>query len=165
MELALGRCLLVGDLGVGVLGVPLGLALGSLEGLLGLALARFLEGGGRVLGLCGGYQMLGRRIADPQGIEGPPGEREGVGLLNVETVLTSRKTLESVVGVGLRDVQVVNALKRSSHASGHRRSLEEVGRARLDTALLRGRKASYDRLAGAACVGRSSWVCWSACRS
>ncbi|MFO1147333.1 MAG: cobyric acid synthase [Alsobacter sp.] len=59
--------------------------------------------GGKVLGLCGGYQMLGRRIADPQGVEGPPGEREGLGLLDVETVLTARKTLESVDGVGLRD--------------------------------------------------------------
>jgi adenosylcobyric acid synthase len=59
--------------------------------------------GGKVLGLCGGYQMLGRRIVDPQGIEGAPGEREGLGLLDVETVLTVRKTLESVEGTGLRD--------------------------------------------------------------
>lgn len=59
--------------------------------------------GGKVLGLCGGYQMLGRRIADPEGIEGPPGEREGLGLLDVETVLTGRKTLRSVAGVALRD--------------------------------------------------------------
>jgi len=39
--------------------------------------------GGRVLGLCGGYQMLGRKIADPDGIEGPPGQAEGLGLLDV----------------------------------------------------------------------------------
>jgi adenosylcobyric acid synthase len=54
--------------------------------------------GGRVLGVCGGYQMLGRRIADPQGIEGPPGEAPGLGLLNCETVLTAEKTLRPVVG-------------------------------------------------------------------
>jgi len=54
--------------------------------------------GGHVLGLCGGYQMLGRRIADPCGIEGPPGSVEGLSLLNVETVLTSEKRLKPVAG-------------------------------------------------------------------
>jgi adenosylcobyric acid synthase len=54
--------------------------------------------GGRVLGLCGGYQMLGRRIADPEGIEGPPGETLGLGLLDVETVLRGSKRLASVTG-------------------------------------------------------------------
>jgi adenosylcobyric acid synthase len=52
--------------------------------------------GGRVLGLCGGYQMLGRRLADPGGVEGPPGEDAGLGLLDVETVLGGAKTLEPV---------------------------------------------------------------------
>lgn len=54
--------------------------------------------GGRVLGVCGGFQMLGRRIADPQGVEGPPGEAAGLGLLDVETVLTGDKVLRSVTG-------------------------------------------------------------------
>jgi adenosylcobyric acid synthase len=54
--------------------------------------------GGRVLGLCGGYQMLGRRVADPQGLEGSPGEAAGLGLLDVETVLESGKTLRPVRG-------------------------------------------------------------------
>ena len=49
--------------------------------------------GGWVLGLCGGYQMLGRRIADPLGLEGPPGEAAGLGLLEVDTVLEPVKTL------------------------------------------------------------------------
>jgi len=52
--------------------------------------------GGRVLGLCGGYQMLGRRIADPLGLEGPPGEMPGLGLLDVETVLDRVKVLAPV---------------------------------------------------------------------
>ncbi|WP_183858155.1 cobyric acid synthase [Prosthecomicrobium pneumaticum] len=47
--------------------------------------------GGRVLGLCGGYQMLGRTIADPDGIEGPAGTVEGLGLLAVDTVLSGDK--------------------------------------------------------------------------
>jgi adenosylcobyric acid synthase len=58
-----------------------------------------LRRGGRVLGLCGGYQMLGRRIADPQGVEGPAGAAaEGLGLLDVETVLTGEKALREVEG-------------------------------------------------------------------
>jgi adenosylcobyric acid synthase len=54
-------------------------------------LAAHVRRGGRVLGLCGGYQMLGRRIADPDGVEGPRGEAAGLGLLDVETVLTGDK--------------------------------------------------------------------------
>jgi adenosylcobyric acid synthase len=54
--------------------------------------------GGRVLGLCGGYQMLGRRIEDPQGIEGPAGGADGLGLLDVATVLTGDKRLAPVSG-------------------------------------------------------------------
>jgi adenosylcobyric acid synthase len=54
--------------------------------------------GGKVLGLCGGYQMLGTRVADPEGIEGPAGAVEGLGLLDVETVLTDEKTLQRVEG-------------------------------------------------------------------
>lgn len=54
--------------------------------------------GGRVFGLCGGYQMLGRTIADPDGVEGPPATVPGLGLLDVETVLGGDKRLEAVTG-------------------------------------------------------------------
>jgi adenosylcobyric acid synthase len=54
--------------------------------------------GGRVLGLCGGYQMLGRRIADPTGHEGPHGDAAGLGLLDIETTLGGRKHLGLVSG-------------------------------------------------------------------
>lgn len=49
--------------------------------------------GGKILGICGGYQMLGRTIADPDGVEGAPGTSPGLGLLDVETVLTPVKQL------------------------------------------------------------------------
>ncbi|GAC1347459.1 MAG: cobyric acid synthase [Acetobacteraceae bacterium] len=61
-------------------------------------LAAHVRRGGRVLGVCGGYQMLGRRIADPDGAEGPPGEAAGLGLLEIETVLTGDKRLDQVTG-------------------------------------------------------------------
>jgi adenosylcobyric acid synthase len=57
-----------------------------------------LRRGGLLLGMCGGYQMLGRTIADPQGCEGPPGKVDGLGLLDVETVLTGEKRLAPVTG-------------------------------------------------------------------
>lgn len=54
--------------------------------------------GGRVLGICGGYQMLGRRIIDEQGIDGLPGTSEGLGLLNVETRMNNDKTVRRISG-------------------------------------------------------------------
>jgi len=52
--------------------------------------------GGLVVGLCGGYQMLGTRVDDPAGIEGPASSAPGLGLLNVETVIGGDKRLETV---------------------------------------------------------------------
>jgi adenosylcobyric acid synthase len=57
-----------------------------------------LRRGGTVIGLCGGYQMLGRTVRDPAGTEGPPGVAAGLGLLDVETVLSDEKRLEPVGG-------------------------------------------------------------------
>ncbi len=54
--------------------------------------------GRQVLGICGGYQMLGNRIADPDGIEGKPGVVEGLGLLDVETILTAHKETTEKTG-------------------------------------------------------------------
>jgi len=56
--------------------------------------------GGQILGICGGYQMLGGLITDPDGVEGPPGKIEGLGLLSVETRLTNEKLLVEVTGQG-----------------------------------------------------------------
>ncbi|EQM76207.1 cobyric acid synthase [Pseudomonas stutzeri] len=62
------------------------------------AIHRHLRYGGKVLGICGGLQMLGKRIADPLGIEGEAGQSEGLGLLALTTELTAQKQLRNVRG-------------------------------------------------------------------
>lgn len=57
-----------------------------------------LRRGGHILGLCGGYQMLGRSLNDPDGTEGPAGSMQGLGLLDVETLLGGDKALLEVSG-------------------------------------------------------------------
>ncbi len=62
-------------------------------------IAAHVRRGGRVLGLCGGYQMLGKRIIDRDGLEGPPGETEGLGLLDVVTEMVPDKRLTRVSAI------------------------------------------------------------------
>ncbi len=64
-------------------------------------LAAHSRRGGRVFGLCGGYQMLGKRIADPLGLEGPPREAQGLGLLDIETEMATEKILAPVSGTAV----------------------------------------------------------------
>ncbi|MBI1942735.1 MAG: cobyric acid synthase [Betaproteobacteria bacterium] len=59
---------------------------------------RHLRYGGKLIGLCGGMQMLGRVVRDPAGLEGPPGECPGLGLLDMESELTPEKLRRNVVG-------------------------------------------------------------------
>ena len=66
-------------------------------------LAAHLRRDGHVLGICGGYQMLGRLVADPNGIEGPPSSVEGLGLLDIETVLEGDKVLVEMTGESIAD--------------------------------------------------------------
>ena len=61
-------------------------------------LAAHVRRGGHVLGVCGGYQMLGKDIHDPDGIEGPAGSYAGLGLLDVTTVMHAKKRLAEVAG-------------------------------------------------------------------
>jgi adenosylcobyric acid synthase len=56
-------------------------------------IAAHVRAGGHVLGICGGYQMLGQTVADPEGIEGTPGTSAGLGLLDIETILDTQKQL------------------------------------------------------------------------
>ena len=62
------------------------------------AIARHLRYGGKLIGVCGGMQMLGRRLHDPQGLEGAPGSVDGLGYLDFETTLETAKQLRQVRG-------------------------------------------------------------------
>jgi adenosylcobyric acid synthase len=59
---------------------------------------KHLRYGGKVIGICGGYQMLGTKLHDPNGIEGPPGSGDGLGLLDFDTILEDQKQLKLVSG-------------------------------------------------------------------
>ncbi len=90
-----------------------------------------LRRGGMVLGLCGGFQMLGRSIADPEGIEGPVARADGLGLLDVETVLSPAKSLIEVTGHERRSGQPVHGYEmhigRSEGPALNRPFLELAG--------------------------------------
>ena len=62
-------------------------------------IARHLRYGGKVIGICGGFQMLGHRVSDPHGVEGAAGESVGMGWLDMATELTGEKRLAQVSGV------------------------------------------------------------------
>jgi len=62
------------------------------------AVARHLRYGGKVIGICGGFQMLGRRLDDPGGVEGAVGTVDGLGLLEIETTITPEKRLALAAG-------------------------------------------------------------------
>ena len=61
-------------------------------------LKRHLRYGGKLIGICGGFQMLGRLIVDPHGVEGMPGTSNGLGHLDMTTVMEPEKQLRNVVG-------------------------------------------------------------------
>jgi adenosylcobyric acid synthase len=95
--------------------------------------------GGRVLGLCGGYQMLGRRIEDPHGIEGETGRSvEGLGLLDVTTTLTAVKRLEAVTGATLPDGAPLSGYEMhigETSGPGAARAFARLGEGRSDGAV------------------------------
>ena len=68
---------------------------------------RHLRYGGKLMGICGGFQMLGKKIHDPQGLEGDPGSTDGIGLFDMETQLASQKQLRNVSGkLAFADVRI-----------------------------------------------------------
>ena len=62
------------------------------------AIEQHLRYGGKLIGVCGGYQMIGRQIHDPEGLESEPGSQPGLGLMDFATTLTARKQLRRVSG-------------------------------------------------------------------
>lgn len=80
---------------------------------------RHLRFGGKVMGICGGYQMLGRTVYDPHGIEGEAGSSEGLGLLDLETTIEQTKQLRQVCGtLQFPEQHAVNVTGYEIHA-GH----------------------------------------------
>ncbi|WP_186454051.1 cobyric acid synthase [Denitratisoma sp. DHT3] len=72
-------------------------------------LLRHLRYGGKVIGICGGFQMLGRQLHDPRGLEGVPGSSPGLGFLDCETTLEEEKQLRNVKGRLLLDLSAAMA--------------------------------------------------------
>jgi len=119
--------------------------------------------GGRVLGLCGGYQMLGRSIADPDGIEGPPGSAEGLGLIEVTTELSADKSLVAVKGRTVVDDVAVAGYEMHigrTIGAGTQRPLLRLDDGRLDGAVSADGRVSGTYLHGffADDAQRAAWL-------
>lgn len=71
------------------------------------AINTHLRYGGKVIGICGGFQMLGEVIRDPRGIEGKPGSASGLGLLAIQSILEPEKQLRQVRGKLFKDEATV----------------------------------------------------------
>src|SRR5699024_4251697 len=83
------------------------------------AIARHLRYGGKLIGICGGLQMLGTAIHDPDAVEGAPGVSSGLGWLDLETTLTGTKQLRRVRGcLPLDDAAVEGYEIHCGHARG-----------------------------------------------
>ena len=81
------------------------------------AILKHLRYGGKIIGLCGGYQMLGKTIDDPLGIEGKPGSRSGLAILDMSTTLLKDKELKQVTGTLLMADVVVQGYEIHSGLS------------------------------------------------
>ncbi len=119
--------------------------------------------GGRALGLCGGYQMLGRSINDPDGIEGPPGSAEGLGLIDVTTELAGDKSLVAVNGRTIADDVAVAGYEMHigrTIGGGTQRPLLRLDDGRVDGAVSADGRVSGTYLHGffAGDAQRAAWL-------
>ena len=92
------------------------------------AILKHLRYGGKIIGLCGGYQMLGKEIHDPFGIEGKPGSKSGLALLEMSTTLLKEKQLKQVTGTLLMADTVVQGYEIHSGLSAGEALLSPVFR-------------------------------------
>jgi adenosylcobyric acid synthase len=118
---------------------------------------------GHALGLCGGYQMLGRTIADPLGVEGAPGFVPGLGLLHVDTVIAGEKTLAEVSGTTLADAAPVRGYEMHMGVStgpDTARPLVRFGDGRVDGAISAGGRVAGTYVHGffADDAQRRAWI-------
>jgi adenosylcobyric acid synthase len=119
--------------------------------------------GGRVLGLCGGYQMLGRSISDPDGIEGPPGSTDGLALIDIATELAGDKSLVAVSGHTLADDVAVSGYEMHvgrTTGAGTQRPLLRLDDGRMDGAMSVDGRVAGTYLHGffAADAQRAAWL-------
>jgi adenosylcobyric acid synthase len=119
--------------------------------------------GGRVLGLCGGYQMLGRSVSDPDGIEGPPGSAAGLRLIEVDTELAGDKSLVAVNGRTIADDVAVAGYEMHigrTVGAGTQRPLLRLDDGRVDGAVSADGRVSGTYLHGffAGDAHRAAWL-------
>ncbi|WP_305910070.1 cobyric acid synthase [Methylomarinum sp. Ch1-1] len=129
---------------------------------------RHLRYGGKVLGICGGYQMLGKQIHDPHGMEGAPGSSAGLGLLDIETTLLTEKCLKRTTGIFHLDQSAVSGYEihmgRTSGADTGRPLMQLAGQDE-------GARSADDQVIGAYLHGLfdlpeacDSILTWAGCR-
>jgi len=102
------------------------------------AIARHLRYGGKLIGICGGMQMLGRRLHDPQGLEGAPGSVDGLGYLDFETTLEAAKQLRQVRGALAEDGAAITGYEIHmgvTHGSALARPAVQLDDGRADGAI------------------------------
>jgi adenosylcobyric acid synthase len=129
----------------------------------GADIVAYVRRGGRVLGLCGGYQMLGRHVADPDGIEGPAGSADGLGLLEVTTELSGDKSLVAVQGRTVADDVAVAGYEMHmgrTTGAGTQRPLLRLDDGRLDGAVSADGRVAGSYLHGffAGDAQRAAWL-------
>ncbi|MCX8502720.1 MAG: cobyric acid synthase [Beijerinckiaceae bacterium] len=124
-----------------------------------------LRRGGRVLGVCGGYQMLGSTIEDPQGIEGVAGGVAGLGLLDVSTIMAPKKTLLAVSGTKIDGNAPFSGYEMHIGVTSGPDTARPV--LRFDTGQLDGARSADDRVRGVYVHGlfaddrqRAAWLDW-----
>jgi adenosylcobyric acid synthase len=110
------------------------------------AISRHLRYGGKLIGICGGLQMLGRALHDPLGIEGEAGSSEGLGLLDLETTLEPGKQLHNVRGrLAFADADVRGY---EIHCGVSRGPAMETPACRLDDGRVDGARSADGRILG-----------------